>query len=142
MATYTVSATRQSLTQIESTSGFNFLVGVWLVVSPLVLALSDAATWNNVVCGAIVAALAIVRVLRPALETRWASLINAVIGVWLVVSPWALNDTAPDTLWNNVAVGATVTLLALLSMMRASRGRRADAVRAASRSEPATRDLR
>ena len=42
--------------------------------------------------------------------------INVVLGIWLVMSPFALGfsrDTA--ALWNNVCVGAAVTALALVS---------------------------
>lgn len=37
----------------------NFVLGIWVIISPFVLFLSGAAMWNNVILGIIIAALAL-----------------------------------------------------------------------------------
>ncbi len=43
-------------------SWVNILLGIWVIISPFVLALhSSRAVWNNVITGAVVGILAIIR---------------------------------------------------------------------------------
>jgi hypothetical protein len=46
----------------------------------------------------------------------WASWINVILGIWLIVSPWVLGFTAsgPDATWNSVILGIAVLILAYL----------------------------
>ncbi len=106
----------QKRTQIRSTSGVNLALGIWLIVSAATLALTGAAVWNNVIFGIAIAALATARVSKPEPATRAASWVNAAIGVWLVISPFALNFAARGAVWNNVIAGALVVVLALWSL--------------------------
>jgi len=48
-------------------------------------------------------------------EIRGAVIVNILLGVWVIVSPFVLGiPTGSATLWNNVAVGAVVILIALM----------------------------
>ena len=43
-----------------------------------------------------------------------ASALNALAGVWLILSPWILGYTRADAWWNPIVFGAIVAVLALV----------------------------
>ncbi|WP_067621953.1 SPW repeat protein [Alicyclobacillus acidiphilus] len=48
------------------------------------------------------------------MKTQWKIVINALIGIWFILTPWVLNfssDTA--ALWTSVVIGAIQTLASL-----------------------------
>lgn len=52
------------------------------------------------------------RMAPPAVQ--WASGINFLLGVWLVIAPWVLGYSAQDNaVWNQVGVGVAVAIVAL-----------------------------
>ncbi len=56
-------------------------------------------------------------------EVKGASGVNLMAGIWLVLSPWALDLGSTAAVWNAVITGsfvATVSLLRLASVQRAS----------------------
>jgi len=82
------------------------------LISPFVLAFElTKARWNNIVTGFVVGILALVR-LSTANQTGW-SWINVLLGIWLVISPFALGFFAGDGLWNNVVLGIIIAAFAL-----------------------------
>jgi hypothetical protein len=94
----------------------NFLLGTWLFVSPWVLGYASAGTTaiNAWIFGVIVAVLALLAIYA---YQAWEEWINAVIGVWIFVSPWVLHVSAdPKILWNDLIVGALLVVLALWSV--------------------------
>ena len=98
-------------------SALVFLAGVWLATSPFVLGYrgTDDAYWNDVIVGAAIAAVALVRIAAP-VATVPLSLINMGLGVWLIAAPLALKyhvgvDATVAT-WNSLIVGLSVMLLA------------------------------
>lgn len=56
---------------------------------------------------------------------RWLSGVVAVIGLWIAASP-LVYDTSRVALWNNVAVGGAILLLAGYGFYRLSRAERPD----------------
>lgn len=99
---------------VIAASGLNILAGIWLIIAPFVLGYRGSDPyWNDIVFGAIVAFLALVRATGAyrASELSW---INAVIGVWLFVSAFWL-DSSGRASWNDIILGAIVFLLALAS---------------------------
>ena len=47
-------------------------------------------------------------------NTAGASLINALLGIWVIISPWVLGfSRLHSATWNNVATGGAVLLLTL-----------------------------
>jgi hypothetical protein len=99
-----------------------FLVAVWLTVSADPVAYRGTGRfdvfWNHAVVGLAVGAVALVRVAKPA-GTGALVLTNAVLGAWVVVSPFGYGyggGTADGAaLWNDVVVGAAVLLLTVAS---------------------------
>lgn len=96
----------------------NLVLGVWLFISPWALGFtSPAAAWDAWVFGVIVAAISIGAMTQFALWQEW---VNVVVGIWLLISPWVLGFAGVDTaaeMWNFVAVGIVVGVLALWDAM-------------------------
>ncbi|MEW6249307.1 MAG: SPW repeat protein [Planctomycetota bacterium] len=120
---YTSPAPARRAANVKTASGINILAGVWLIIAPFVLVFwRDApATWNMIVCGILVVALAATRVAGP-LRTQWASWTNLVLGIWLIISPWVLNYAPLRTpMWNSIVLGVIVGAVAICSAVATPR---------------------
>ena len=124
---------------VQWTSGINVVAGLWLIIAPFVLGYDEiqAALWNDIVVGIIVAAFAVARVARP-LMNPGLSWINAVLGLWLIVAPFVLGygrvveaealavegavGGAQTAMWNDIIVGVIILVLGVWSALSA-RGR-------------------
>ena len=107
--------------QVRTASGLNILAALWLIVAPFVLALTGnmQVFWDSVIVGVIVLVLAAIREFSPA-HNVWLSWVNVVLGLWLIVAPFALGFTTLSlTLWNSVLVGVVIAVLAFWSAMTA-----------------------
>lgn len=94
----------------------NIVLGLWLVISPWILAyaMEMNAVWNAVIVGALVAALGAYELFEVKAWEEWTTV---ALGVWLVVSPWVLGFAMmPAAMWNAVAVGVAVASLALWAL--------------------------
>ncbi|MBI3498958.1 MAG: SPW repeat protein [Proteobacteria bacterium] len=93
------------------------LLGIWLCVSPWVLGFAGddmTATQNAVLIGAllILAEMVILMAFRT-----WEEWVNVILGLWLVISPWALTVAAtPLVAVDFVVVGLVVLGLAFYEM--------------------------
>lgn len=100
------------------------LLGLWMLVSPRVLqfagihpGIQSHAIWNAWLVGAAIMLVTVgsrfvVEIWRP-----WQDGTNAALGLWLMVSPWALGFAAHMTArTNSVVVGFVVAVLALWAM--------------------------
>lgn len=119
---------RRSTAQLAS--GLNVLAGIWLLLAPFALdyrGTSSDAMWNDVIIGASVALLALVRVMSPR-ATAELSWVNFVLGVWLIFAPLALDynqgaDRVAATA-NDIILGLIVIGLAAWSATSGRRDRR------------------
>lgn len=100
----------------KSLSWLVAVAGLWEIVSPYLLGYSTTtlAVWNAYIAGAVLVILgawaALSEQTRLDRNLEW---INVVVGVWLVLSPFALNySTVVAALWNSIIVGVVVILLA------------------------------
>ncbi len=96
-------------------SAWNVLLGIWLIISPFVLghARSNAFLVNNIVLGIVIGVLALIRSSGsdPRAGTSW---LNIILGIWLIISPFALGfSNLMGPMINNVVVGIVVALIAL-----------------------------
>lgn len=82
----------------------NILIGLWLISSPGIFPESYGAgvSTNNRILGPVVLACAIIG-LHEAL--RGLRRVNLVIGVWLLIAPWALRYGATLPIVNNMLTG-------------------------------------
>jgi hypothetical protein len=102
--------------QSKVPSGLNFLAGIWVLISPWILAFSGvySADWNNVIIGTAVLLLAASRLWWS--QGTWASWVNLILGIWLIISPYALGFAGYSTpTTNNIIFGIVVGILALWS---------------------------
>jgi hypothetical protein len=100
--------------EVMGASGLNFLAGLWLLISPWVLNYGGRDPyWNDIVFGAIVAFLALIR-MSGAYRESWLSWTNALVGVWVFISAfWLQHGNGAVT--NNWIVGVVVFILAVWS---------------------------
>jgi SPW repeat len=110
--------TRDYAAQARTASGVNILLGIWLIVSPWMVhysAMGLPAKLNGVIVGAVIAALAVIR-LGSWRETARLSWVNLVLALWSIASPWVYGYSANvDAVWSNVIVGVLIAALAILS---------------------------
>lgn len=99
-------------TTSQTLSGLNFLFGLWLIISPYILNYTTTqAKWQQTVAGVIIAGLAIVRFSVP--HIQWPSWINAIIGAWMIIAPFATGYQTASSHWNEVIFGALVLIVSL-----------------------------
>lgn len=86
------------------------VLAVLLFIAPWILqfAGTPAAAWNAWIGGIVVAALAISALLRFA---EWEEWLIALVGLWLVLSPWLLGFAAmAAAMWSTVILGALIVI--------------------------------
>jgi hypothetical protein len=91
----------------------NFVLGIWLVVSPWVLAYAanTQPAWNAHVVGVIIAVAALATLIA---FHEWEEWVNTALAAWLIVSPFLLGFSGLQAaLWNQLVVGVLVGLLAI-----------------------------
>ena len=111
---------QQARTTVKTASGLDGLAGLWQIAAPFLLGYSafTTALWNDVITGAAVLLLAGTRTLGSNYRVAWPSWINALIGVWLFVSPLVLNYPAGSVAaTNDMIMGVVITILALWSAL-------------------------
>jgi hypothetical protein len=94
-------------------SWINIVLGIWGIISPFVLQFArlPAAMWNNVIVGIVIAVLAIIRT-SASRQTGW-SWANVILGIWMIISPFALGAMTTAVLWNNILLGIVIALIAI-----------------------------
>lgn len=109
----------------STASGLDFLAGVWLFVSPFVLAYQHVklATASDVMVGMIIALLAVCRFLNPG-YSRGVSWFIFLCGIWILICPvvcgFAVNQNHIPLI-NNVVFGLIVMLLSAISATSTAR---------------------
>lgn len=93
----------------------NFTLGVWLVIAPFVLLYRgiQAALWDDIVVGLLIAAYSFSRALEieKLIVGNW---IVGALGLWVLISPFVLHFSgATIPMRNNVIVGAAVTIVTI-----------------------------
>lgn len=100
--------------EIMTASGLNLLAGIWLIASPFVVGYEAEDTlWNPIVFGAVIALLALIRVLGV-YRASWLSGVNALLGLWLFASAFWLAASGEAT-WILLIMGMIVFFLAIWS---------------------------
>lgn len=94
--------------------GANLVLGAWLFASPWVLDYaSSPAGWNAYVTGAAIMIFALAAAYMP---KAWEEIINTLIGVWLVMSPFVLVPVRTHVALHTVVVGILATAFAIWAM--------------------------
>lgn len=115
-----IEGTNVALETGHGISCINILLGIWMIISPFALGFANVprAMWNNVVLGIVIAIVAIIRT-STTRQPGWGWL-NALLGIWVVISPLVLGLVLGNAIWNNVILGIIITILAWSSAVRAS----------------------
>ncbi len=98
----------------------NVLLGAWLILAPFlgIGGISDVAAINSYLTGTAVAIFAIAALVRPQV---WEEYTNMVLGLWLILAPFALGFTnLAGPFWNQVIVGLLIGGTALGVTMQKS----------------------
>ncbi len=99
--------------QVGWASGLDAFAGLWLLVSPFVIAYpaGTLATYRNVVLGALVMALAAVRATNP-VPQAWIGWLASLIGLFIMASPWMFGfATAARPMWNDLITGGAIVAI-------------------------------
>jgi hypothetical protein len=115
-----IEGTNVALENGHGISWINILLGIWMIISPFALGFANVprSMWNNVVLGIVIAIVAIIRT-STTRQPGWGWL-NALLGIWVVISPLVLGLVLGNAIWNNVILGIIITILAWSSAVRAS----------------------
>ena len=99
-------------------SGTNILLGIWLVLSPFFYGYgSSGELGGDLLAGSAIALLAAFRTFQRNVG-GWADILTAVLGVWVILSPWTLNFSGNEAhTFNNVMVGTIVLAFSLVSRL-------------------------
>ncbi|MCL4398165.1 SPW repeat protein [Patescibacteria group bacterium] len=112
----------------RTVSGINVLAGIWLIISPFIFGYNTIVgdLWNNVIVGAVVSILALIRIATPR-QAEFLSWVNFILGLWMIASPFILGYPTVSAQWANVIAGVIVAILSSRSVTetRMIRGRTA-----------------
>lgn len=99
----------------------NMALGILAAASPWLFGYTglEGATLNAVIIGFLVFALS---ALALTLLDRWEAYINALLGIWLVLSPWLLNFMLYDVAkFAHLGIGAFILVIAALEIWQGQR---------------------
>src|SRR5262245_41275837 len=93
----------------------NLILGAWLFVTPWFYDFAGgAAGWNAWIMGGLIALLAIAAL---AAFAEWEEWINLLLGLWVLVAPWALGFAENvSAMGNHAVVGIVVAVLAAIEL--------------------------
>ena len=106
-------------TQLMTSNGLMIVAAIWLIVAPFVLGFSDQSNvmWNSIIVGIIVGVLAAYHIWAEPGQS-WPSWVNAVLGLWVIASPWVYgNADMAEVMWNGIIAGIIVAALGLWSAL-------------------------
>jgi len=93
---------------------YNLLLAMFLLISPWLFARANGTAAVDLrTSGAAIAILSLAAMVAFANWEEWA---NLLLGLWLIVSPWALSFTHTRAMHFSIGVGATVAFLAALEL--------------------------
>jgi len=92
----------------------NLVLGVILFFAPWIFAFdSGPQTQNAFVCGVIIAVLSLAALAAFAVWEEW---LNLIVGLWVIISPWALGFAKTTAMTVDVVIGILVAVLAAIEL--------------------------
>lgn len=115
--------TRGGIMSARGLSMLNILVGIWLVISPYFLNAADDVVilWNNTVAGLLIGLFALLRSILPS-RASGLSWLNALLGAWLIVAPFALLYSTGGIFWSTLVSGLLAMIMGVSSAQATARG--------------------
>jgi hypothetical protein len=93
---------------------YNLLLSMFLFIAPWLFARANVTATVDLLASA--AAIAILSLGAMVAFTIWEEWANLLLGIWLIVSPWALGFAHTSAMHCSIGVGAAVAFLALLEL--------------------------
>lgn len=98
---------------VKTSSGLDLIAGIWLVLAPTILNYMDqVARTNDMWLGVAIAVVSFIRLINPG-RTMWLGWINVVLGLWLIIAPFALGYVNSAPIWNDIILGIIVAVSSL-----------------------------
>ncbi len=93
---------------VKLASGLTFLAGLYLWISAWIEGSRGGAESNGIIFGIIVAILGAARFggARP-----WTGWLAALIGIWMIISPWVYHFAGEPWMWNAIVIGIIILCL-------------------------------
>lgn len=93
----------------------NLILGAFLFLTPWIFHFpSGAESWNAWISGCVIAILSIAALTK---FTQWEEWLNLIVGLWVLVSPWALKfSSSTDAMRADVVVGVIVAVIAAIEL--------------------------
>jgi hypothetical protein len=92
----------------------NLILGAILFFAPWIFAFEAGAQSSNAfVCGVIIAVLSLAALTAFAVWEEW---LNLIVGLWVIVSPWALGFADTTAMTVNIVIGILVAALAAIEL--------------------------
>ncbi len=95
--------------QSRLASGLNCLAGIYLLIAGAIAGAPGGGKANAVIFGIIVAVLGASRAFGS--TGPWASWLAALIGIWMIISPWVYGFAGHPWMWNAIVVGIIMLVL-------------------------------
>ena len=93
---------------------YNVLLALFLIGTPWLFAYTNADARIDIWASG--AAIAVVSVATFVAFSNWEEWVNFLLGVWLIVSPWALGFAHTKAMHYSIGIGAVVAFLAALEL--------------------------
>jgi hypothetical protein len=101
------------------------LAGLLAVIAPFVLGFSTmtAMLWSNLIVGILLIIFGVWAAVSDRMSTdRTLDWINAILGLWLLISPFVLGGSAVmAALWSDVVLGIVALVLGVVAALRENR---------------------
>src|SRR5437762_13554910 len=92
----------------------NLILGAILFLAPWIFAFeSGAQSQNAFISGVIIAVLSVAALTAFAVWEEW---LNLIVGLWVIISPWALAFEQSTAMTVNVVIGILVAALAAIEL--------------------------
>jgi len=106
----------EHLGHARTINAWNAAVAVLLFISPFVFAYATgtASSIDDYIVAIVVFVLAGIRYFMPR-QNVWASWVNLVLGIWLVISPFVFLYTNLAAIWMSIIAGLVIGILSIAS---------------------------
>lgn len=111
--------TEDRIVAARTTSLFCWMAALWFFLSPWAyFGVSDERSgWNAWIVGGVMVAASMIRMIQPRGTTAF-SMLNAVLSLWVLISPWVFGYTGVTSrMINTVSVGAVTLGFSALSLL-------------------------
>lgn len=105
----------ENKTQILTANYLDAAAGLWVMLTPFALGLSDNQPflWNNIIVGLIIVVSSLIGA-RQLDKASGFDTVNAVMGLWVMASPWLLDISSHDLATrSSVFTGALILCLGI-----------------------------